>query len=476
MAAYITLRSRVDAQGVFWRPDAPADWFAGRLVCDGRSTQLITAPKMLASAEALVAALGGPVGPSATHDGGAGPEVRRVSLGGGEQRIELLHGVGDHVGKVTLVGLYSALEAGSAHFGEGWSLRYRTYRVSLAVAGLHLPSAGGGFAESASFGFSRTLREYFGGRPRVTVAGDATTASYPTQPIVLAEARPPGFVLTLQLEGKFWLGRGRQGGTFEATVRARWDRPAPAEQVLELAMRLEGFFSLLAGCSVRTRWIEVQANGKPGRLLWPRRGRNGSLDLPSALPWDGAWGGQALDNWLPLKLRAFEALIFGALRHSSLFVETEFLALAQALEAFARATGEQATSSRAELQRGREAALGAVEKACASAELRQRFQECLAHAGEPNFHQRLEELLGRLSGSGHWLVGDPDFEQKVRQTRNHFTHLGIVEGAKAVTGVPELFLLSQRMHALLRALVLLYIGVPEDAFRQAVAAQAGKWR
>lgn len=478
MAEGITLRSRIDAQGAFWAPEAPDVRFAGRLVCNGRSVQLITAPEMVTGTNAPVAARGEPVAPAATNASGAGPEARWVSPGGGERRIDLLHGVAEGVGKVTLAWLYSALEAGQTNFGEGWGLRYRTYRVGLAVAGLHLPAANGGFAEAASFGFSRALREYFNGRPGVAFADDATTASYPTAPVALAEAQLAGSVATLQLNGRFVLYPGHQRGVFEPEVKVRWGQPASAKQVLELATRLEEFFSLLTGCSVRTRWISVRSGECEGRMLRPGRGRTGSLDLPTALPWNQAWGGRALDNWLrmPLELRAFEGLIFGALRHSSLFVETEFLALAQALEAFARATGEQAICDPAELRRGKKAALEAVKKADIGAELRQRFEECLAHAGEPNFRQRLEALLGRLPGSAQWLVGDSEFEQKVRQTRNHFTHLGIDGGAKAVTGVRELFLLSQRMHALLRALVLLYIGVPEDAFRHAVAAQAGRWR
>jgi hypothetical protein len=61
----------------------------------------------------------------------------------------------------------------------------------------------------------------------------------------------------------------------------------------------------------------------------------------------------ALDRWfsVPDGLRQIENLIYGTIRNSSLFVETEFLSLAQAIESFHGVTDNSVLMPEPEFER-----------------------------------------------------------------------------------------------------------------------------
>jgi hypothetical protein len=62
------------------------------------------------------------------------------------------------------------------------------------------------------------------------------------------------------------------------------------------------------------------------------------------------------------------------------------------------------------------------------------------------------------------LVGDPlVFEQTLKQTRNYLTHPGIEKKGKVLTDSKELFLFNQKLHVLLRLLMLKTMGFSEEA-------------
>ena len=119
-------------------------------------------------------------------------------------------------------------------------------------------------------------------------------------------------------------------------------------------------------------------------------------------------------------------------------METEFLSLAQALESFHR----------------------------------------VSTATDMSFAARTKALLGSISYQHQKaLIGD-DVEQfvvTVRDTRNYFTHVGDKKKPTVVTAMSDLFLLSQKLHALLRLLMLIHIGLPEDQVFEPVLHQSKKW-
>jgi hypothetical protein len=74
------------------------------------------------------------------------------------------------------------------------------------------------------------------------------------------------------------------------------------------------------------------------------------------------------------------------------------------------------------------------------------------------------------------LIGDPIvFERTLRQTRNHFTHPGIPKKRNVLTDAKEIFLFNQKLHALLRLLMLKNIGFSEKAVFDPILQQSRRW-
>lgn len=66
--------------------------------------------------------------------------------------------------------------------------------------------------------------------------------------------------------------------------------------------------------------------------------------------------------------------------------------------------------------------------------------------------------------------------QKVVQTRNYFTYLGIRKGTAVIDDGGELFLLNQRLHAFLRCVMLIDLGIPESALKEPILYQSTRWK
>jgi hypothetical protein len=68
------------------------------------------------------------------------------------------------------------------------------------------------------------------------------------------------------------------------------------------------------------------------------------------------------------------------------------------------------------------------------------------------------------------------FVRKVVDTRDYFTHLGLREGNAVVKDSGDLFLLNQRLKALLRCAILLDLGIPEQYLTQPILFQAKRYQ
>jgi Apea-like HEPN len=143
---------------------------------------------------------------------------------------------------------------------------------------------------------------------------------------------------------------------------------------------------------------------------------------------------RAISTWLsaPEGFRFLENLIYGVLRHSSLFVETEFVLLAQAIESLHRLTDSSTVVAPAFFKKVLESLCELISRESGSSPIAKRFLDSIRHADEPAFQNRIESLLFRISaGLSVKLLGDITmFEQTLRQTRNHFAsgNLQEVEG------------------------------------------------
>ena|SRR5882724_7776033 len=119
---------------------------------------------------------------------------------------------------------------------------------------------------------------------------------------------------------------------------------------------------------------------------------------------------------------------------------------------------------------------GVIAKECGSP-IARRFLDSIRHANEPDFKTRIKSLLSRISRENAVkLVGDLTVvEQSLRQTRNHFTHPGIRSKGRVMVEAKEFFLFDQRLHALLRLLMLMRVGFSEERVLDQVYVQSRQW-
>lgn len=105
-----------------------------------------------------------------------------------------------------------------------------------------------------------------------------------------------------------------------------------------LAFRLENFFTLLLGTSVHLKSVQLFQAEKMGWLVQRTKRRTEKKNYEAIVRCNSHTMADALARWLavPVEQRPVEKTLFGMLRKSSLFAETEFLSLAQALEGFGR--------------------------------------------------------------------------------------------------------------------------------------------
>jgi hypothetical protein len=211
------------------------------------------------------------------------------------------------------------------------------------------------------------------------------------------------------------------------------------EWFMDTAFRIENFLTLFLGTSVNLKSAEFIVDGRSGWLVQKVRRQVEKTNFQSWIKCNEQVLATALDRWLsePQDKRPVERTVLGVLRKTSMFVETEFLSLAQALEGFHR------------IQVG----------------------------NSPNFKTRIEETYDMLSVEfALKLLGPKDvFARRVVQTRNFFTHLGIPAGTDVIQDGGELFGLNQQLHALLRCVMLLRLGVDEAFLREPIQYQATRW-
>jgi hypothetical protein len=176
--------------------------------------------------------------------------------------------------------------------------------------------------------------------------------------------------------------------------------------------------------------------------------------------------------------RPIENLIYGAIRTSSLGVEAEFLALAQAIESFHRLTDDSTIISKPCFRLVVRRVRSFLHASYKDSPIFKRVLDDIAHSNAPSFQNRITGLLARLSSSNvAKLLDDPEqFNQNLRQTRNYFTHPGIRQQPSVITEPGKLFLFNQKLHALLRLLLLVNLGFSEHSVFPIVLHQSQRWQ
>ena len=139
-------------------------------------------------------------------------------------------------------------------------------------------------------------------------------------------------------------------------------------------------------------------------------------------------------------------------------IQTRFLLLAQALEVY---HGRSVLFKSAEVSRAEHRQRVKRLAACVPEADRPWLEEKLAHANQKTLAARIAEVLAAHNKEATPLIaGIPDFAEKVKRTRNYYTHYGkeAVEEGKVAQG-RELVRLSFALEGLIGACLLKEIGL-----------------
>ena len=216
-----------------------------------------------------------------------------------------------------------------------------------------------------------------------------------------------------------------------------------------------------------------------GTVIMKRHNNPQSFDLMTCVHLSQSQVAHAIAIWLsePSRFRSVENVALGVLRRGKLFIETEFLSLTQSLEGSHRATTKATRIDKTLLRRVRKEVAALLQKEVIDTALQQRICMAMMQALDPTFKTRLTELCEQLTSVMLMRMGIvlPDFVDDVANSRNFLTHTGksdLQVKKKTAMSSRELLYANQKLRALLRAVLLLHVGVPESQFSEVIARTA----
>ncbi len=436
-------------EGVFWDATRPDDKFPGTLSCDGKHLELVTRAELV---------------------------TREASqMFGFEQSPapDVVHGY-TSIGDCTLIGFQEIGSPGRLDMGTGVGVRWHNFRVTGAcLTGWHLPSDTAHVLTSADLTYSG-INEWLPGSGSLSVTDDAVSVSFqkkrPTVLDVCVLSKRVRVLIKIDPNFQFRAGGKGYSSRSEPVITLEPAEPKSLAWFVDTLHRFENLFSLCLGTSVRAKTVHLIGESEDTESGWLIRPRGGKAEKPHLPIWvrgDASQLASAIAAWFstPEEFLPLENLIYGTIRHSSLFVETEFLSLAQALESLHRLTDKSNVVEPTTFKQALKPLCSLIFQICGDSPLASRLLDGVRYANEPTFHTRIESLLSRVNREALIkLIGDPTvFERTLRQTRNHFTHAGIPKKKDVLTDGKQLFLFNQKLHVLLRLLMLKSIGFSDDS-------------
>ncbi len=405
---------------MFWKPDSPLERFPGRVSRTDGNIELRTSPQY----EEL------------DQD-----DVREIFENFGtpltDPSVAALHGVID--GKpCTFLGLHPVMPEGSIDLGRMQAISFKHYRVSFCVLGLEVESNSADCITSARFSYT-ALKYWHRAQIDLATSEDEIVIRLNRKaPPLIQEISSKGFSFTFDISPELRVVYGELKQRNEAVVEIRPSIDRSLDWYLDIGYRFRDFFEIILGSSLQVKRIALKQADKVGWCRRKSRGRTETIAQEICIRPKSVDLAVAMVKWseLPEDFRAFERLLRSIQgKHAS--HQAQFLAVAQAIEAFHRLT---------------------VKK-------------------DAPLKQRLEDLIGQLDPVfATKLLGDTGvFEAQLRKTRNFFTHAGGSYKGDEITGELELFLFIQKAEALLRFVILLFLGLPADVLTLPIYQQSRRW-
>jgi hypothetical protein len=453
--------SKFSLAAAFWKSEEPDVVLTGTLVSNDRGVAFNAAPNYARSvtAQDVSSALG----------------LTKI------KKVPVLVGFTEE-GPFTLFELTETGGPGLLDLTSGQCIRASTYHSVLAVAGIHLKGYGDDEITSARFEYSGLSEWLWRPKAEIDERGNVSfRISADPKRVCDLGIQGPRIYISIQIHWES-PNRDEEEGQFNRavpSVEIRSQSPRPVHWYLDIANRLENFFSLLTGSSRSLKTLTVYRGEEKGFVIAKRLSRSTEFDLIDSVLCTSSQLGSALAVWLsePEGFRSVENLSLVVVRKGKLFIETEFLALAQALEGFHRVAYKSIRVERATFRKVRKDVSGVFENHGVNPELAEKLCQSMGHALEPTFSARLRELCESFSANlqGHLGIDEPEFVPNVVVTRNFYTHAGSNpsprRGRKPVTG-KALVLLNQKMRAMLRGILLMHLGLLETQLSELLVREA----
>jgi hypothetical protein len=453
---------RLDASlnliGAFWPPSDTNDVMTGTLSTLGGHHYLLAAPrfKRLDADEARAAFL----------EFGTAPTLRRIDT--------LLGQTG--AGLCTLFHLVEATGDGLTDLSKQMQIVGERWRIGSAVMGLHIASAESESIDCAAFYLTR-IHRWLPSATQINFTEEGRSYLLPSKALEFFRFESPS--LDAEVACEIFSGNTLRKSVPRIKLTPR--KPRSLEWFVSIRPRLENFFTLFLGSSVSVKSVQLfRGEEEIGWFIKKTRNRRQKTNVQTWVRSNPAQIAAALERWfsVPDDQRPVEKTVLGMVRHSSLYTETEFLALAQALEAFGRLRFERGLIAKDEFKQGLTKLRDVITGIWGESEIAKRCAEALSTANEASYGYRVGQTYDLLSPEfATSLLGErAQFVQKVVQTRNYFTHLGIRKGTAVIDDGGELFLLNQRLHAFLRCVMLIDLGTPESALKEPILYQSTRWK
>lgn len=461
--------NRVDSQfsiiGAFWAPDSHADCATGTLTSDERHLTLTTAPvykRQLAE-----------------------EDYRNLFQFGQSEIKKVIHGFTEE-GICTLCQLIDVNHPGITDLRTGQSIAAIAFRVSVCLMGMYINGLEDKCLDCARYTFT-SWNDWLPRYISETWEKDSVVLRVPLKAMDLVATTvgdtPIQVKIKLSSELKTPEVEGGRLSRSVAYVEVANPNPESLSWYLEMGNRLENLFSLLTGTSLAMQTMFVYRGEETAHVNMRRNSAPGTFDVQDCIRCSPTQLAKSINIWLRQgkRFHAVESLALGVLRKGKLFVETEFLSLAQALEGFHRATTSNAIENKLTVTQVRKKITALLRDENIDAALKQRICDSISHANEPTLASRLAELCSRISAEtlSKMAIDPQAFVSNIVVTRNFYTHAGSGERRlrkRAPIEGKELFLLNRKMGALLRGALLLHLELPEKQLSEPLIREATRWR
>lgn len=418
----LRIDSRFNLIGAFWLPETPDAVLTGTLVSDENNIEFVTAPVYQRQPKLLAGMMNPPDG----------------------KMIPAFHGFAE-TGNVTLCQVYEHHGPNVTNFPLKQSINSRAFRILTYAEGMHFNGIEDKCLTSARFSFAG-LSEWFPSAFTETWEEGRIVVTIPSEPrqILDVSVCQSKIRVTVRLVPEFTSGDTDLSRISRSVVsiEAQYACRESLDTYRTVAGRLENLFSLLTGGSVALDTLFIYRGDESGSVITKRPGPPSHFDRMQCAVCSPSELANAISIWLclPAEFEAVETLALEVLRKSELFIQTEFLALAQAMEGFHRVTDPR--------KKG------------------------------PTLAERLAALCDRFTASTltNMKVDPATFTSNVVVARNFLTHAGGSEkpNKKPFKG-KDLFLLNQKMRVVLRGAILLHLDIPEPKIADVLSREANKW-